>query len=277
MPYLHEPGIYYERTKGDPTLIFLHGATLNHTVFNNACNYFAKRGYGTLAWDMHGHGYSAKSFDKEDYALEACTEDLERIVKKEKIRRPVVIGYSAGSLIAQQYAAQHDDVQALVLIAAMHDPLMTFSQGATRSFLCSTRKWISEGIQLAKWCLSHNRPYYPNYCTNEFRGMTSWEFFWKGIRNFDNESIRAYSAFAEAFMMWNTTHHLAGLSLPAMIIAAEHDIIIPLHTAYDLAAQLPNPTCPCIVPGTGHGLVFTHPAKVNKITDTFLKGLRLSK
>ena len=43
---------------GLPTIVFLHGAGLDHTVWALLARWFAHRGFGVLAPDLPGHGRS---------------------------------------------------------------------------------------------------------------------------------------------------------------------------------------------------------------------------
>ena len=41
-----------------PTVVFIHGAQNDHSVWILQSRYLAHHGYGVLAWDLRGHGRS---------------------------------------------------------------------------------------------------------------------------------------------------------------------------------------------------------------------------
>jgi len=49
----------HELDPGKPTLVFVHGAGLDHSVFALQSRYFGYHGWNVLALDLPGHGRSA--------------------------------------------------------------------------------------------------------------------------------------------------------------------------------------------------------------------------
>src|SRR3989338_8031666 len=96
--------IYYETSPGKPTITFIPGAWVNMTSLNRIRQFFAEKGYGTMAMDLRGHGKSSYIKYPGDFSLNNCCNDLENIIDKEKIKKPILVGYSAGGMVAQQYA-----------------------------------------------------------------------------------------------------------------------------------------------------------------------------
>ena len=87
-----------------PSLVFVHGAALDHTVWALQTRYFAHHGRNVLALDLPGHGRSAgppldAMADMADWvirALDALAVESARLV-----------GHSMGSLVALEAAARH--------------------------------------------------------------------------------------------------------------------------------------------------------------------------
>src|ERR1700676_4646824 len=97
-----------------PTIVLLHGAGFDHTIWALHSRWFAHHGFGVLAPDLPGHGRSsggplATIADMADWTaalLEAAGATKARLV-----------GHSMGSLIALETAARHPlKVSALSLI-----------------------------------------------------------------------------------------------------------------------------------------------------------------
>jgi len=101
--------IYYNYTKGHVPLclVFLHGVGGNWTVWKKELEFFQKRGYGTLAIDLRGHGLSDAPLDFQRYKLDNFSHDVRRILDKEKIKCFVLVGHSLGGGVALNYCINY--------------------------------------------------------------------------------------------------------------------------------------------------------------------------
>ncbi|MBI4441516.1 alpha/beta hydrolase [Candidatus Woesearchaeota archaeon] len=271
---MRDATLYYERTKGNPTLVFLHGATLNHTVFDYARHYFIRKGYGTLAIDMRGHGLSTAFNEPEKYTLPSYVRDLESIIDHEKVKGHVLVGYSAGSMVAQQYAYENpDNVRGQVFVAGMYDFKKAFVRDPLRRALYMGREFLFWVVAQYNQLVSTGTRYYPNYCGRPFPSLCPASFVAMAVRHTPPDAVKTYRVFGDAFLEWNTEPVLSHLRKPTLILAAEHDVLIPLPTAYELAGKLPLPTTPRVIAGANHGLVFTHPRQVNLALKHYLTTL----
>lgn len=83
------------------TLVFLHGLTADHRLFDRQINFFKSR-FNTLVWDAPGHAAS------RPFELNVTLEDearlLDEILTKEGISHPIIIGQSIGGYLGQVYA-----------------------------------------------------------------------------------------------------------------------------------------------------------------------------
>jgi pimeloyl-ACP methyl ester carboxylesterase len=84
-----------------PTLIFIHGAQNNHSVWETPSHYFAHHGYNILAVDLPGHGLSK---GKAKTTIEAMAQWLLALMDVVGIHQAVLIGHSMGSLVAMETA-----------------------------------------------------------------------------------------------------------------------------------------------------------------------------
>ena len=112
-----------------PTVVFVHGAQCDHSVWILQSRYLAHHGYGVLALDLPGHGRSAGP------AL-ARVEDLADWVAgaldAAGVEAGALVGHSMGSLIALECAARHP--ARVTKIALLGDRLSDESVGrAARS------------------------------------------------------------------------------------------------------------------------------------------------
>src|ERR1700743_424467 len=97
-----------------PTIVFLHGAGMDHTAWALHDRWFAHHGHNVLAPDMPGHGRSAGALLSTVAEMADWTVALLDAAGAASAR---LIGHSMGSLVALETAARHPDrVSGLTLV-----------------------------------------------------------------------------------------------------------------------------------------------------------------
>lgn len=79
-----------------PTVVFVHGAGLDHTVWILQSRWFAHHGYNAIAVDLPGHG---RSRGTPPPSVEAMGEWLLQCMDALDVERAAVAGHSMGSLV----------------------------------------------------------------------------------------------------------------------------------------------------------------------------------
>lgn len=80
-----------------PTVVFIHGAQNDHSVWGLQTRYFAHHGFGVLAVDLPGHGRS-KGAALE--SVEAMADWLLALLDAAGVQAATLVGHSMGSLVA---------------------------------------------------------------------------------------------------------------------------------------------------------------------------------
>jgi pimeloyl-ACP methyl ester carboxylesterase len=80
-----------------PTIVFIHGAQNDHSVWALQSRYFAHHGFGVLALDLPGHGRSA---GPALTSVEAMADWLLALLDAAGVQQALLAGHSMGSLIA---------------------------------------------------------------------------------------------------------------------------------------------------------------------------------
>ena len=86
-----------------PCVVFLHGASSDHSVWTLLARWFAHHGHGVLAVDLPGHMRSAGPLLPDIESLAAWVWAL---LDAAGVARAALVGHSMGSLIALEAAAQ---------------------------------------------------------------------------------------------------------------------------------------------------------------------------
>jgi pimeloyl-ACP methyl ester carboxylesterase len=99
-----------------PTLLWLHGAGMDHSVWPLQARHFAYRGWNALALDLPGHGRSEGDLLT---SIEAMANWLARLIDALGIARAGLIGHSMGVLVALACAARTPQkVERIALLGA---------------------------------------------------------------------------------------------------------------------------------------------------------------
>jgi pimeloyl-ACP methyl ester carboxylesterase len=80
-----------------PTVVFIHGAQNDHSVWGLQSRWFAHHGYGVLAVDLPGHG---RSGGPALTSVEAMADWLLALLDAAGVRHALLAGHSMGSLVA---------------------------------------------------------------------------------------------------------------------------------------------------------------------------------
>ncbi|MBO5069796.1 MAG: alpha/beta hydrolase [Roseburia sp.] len=87
-------------------IVFTHGVTANHTMFEKQVDHFADH-YTVLLWDVPMHGFSRPY---ENFSYRDTAEVLHAILKKENIEKVILVGMSMGGYPSQHFAVLYPDM-----------------------------------------------------------------------------------------------------------------------------------------------------------------------
>jgi pimeloyl-ACP methyl ester carboxylesterase len=97
-----------------PTLVFIHGALNDHSVWTLLARWFAHHGFGVLAVDLPGHMRSA---GPALTSVEAMADWLLALLDAAQVKQAALAGHSMGSLVALEAAGRAPErVSRLVMI-----------------------------------------------------------------------------------------------------------------------------------------------------------------
>ena len=87
----------------DYALVFLHGLTADHTLFEKQTSHFKER-FKIVCWDAPAHG---KSRPYKDFSYHRAAEHLKKILEIEQIKKAIFIGQSMGGYVIQTFMKQY--------------------------------------------------------------------------------------------------------------------------------------------------------------------------
>lgn len=92
--------------ESEKSIVFLHPAFSDHTVFEEQIDYFSKD-YRVISIDLIGHGLSKAKKSKDQ--IDASRDHIFKILEQEKVEKINLVGVSIGSLIAQHFALKYPE------------------------------------------------------------------------------------------------------------------------------------------------------------------------
>jgi len=110
----------HELDPAKPTVVFVHGAGLDHSLFGLQSRYFGYHGRNVLALDLPGHG---RSQGPALAAIQGMADWVSEVMKTLKIPKAAVVGHSMGSLVALELAARHPEQAERIAFCAIAFPM----------------------------------------------------------------------------------------------------------------------------------------------------------
>jgi non-heme chloroperoxidase len=258
---------YIEKGKG-PVVVFQHGFLGSSWLFEAEVDYFGKRGYHAIAFDMKGHGNSDKPEDSS-YLLEDLAKDLDAALKEVIGEKEVVLlGHSMGGMIALSYATNpkiSKRLHGLILEATapkLQNPVLTqYIEGMRQGIIKVTNRSDIENVMVN---LCYNKVY------QETHPKIIKEFVERTLKNENFVGLATMEAIVEHY---DVTDKLQTIKIPTLLIHSENDVFIPFASSQAMDKALPNSKLIPFTGPIGHMLQYEDPKKYQSNIEAFLKDI----
>lgn len=227
------------------SIVFVHGAGMDHTVWTLFARHFARHGRNVIAVDLPGHGRSA---GQPCASVEDMSDWIVALLGALQLPQAAIVGHSLGSLVALDCAARHPDrVRAIALVG------------------CTTPMPVSDAILDAAAANDHaafNMLTEYGYSKRHLYGGNSNPGMWmvgSTLRLFERSRPGVLHADMNA-----CNKYLAGLErastvqCPVLAVLGKADRLTPVRSTQPLLDALPSPRVR-IVEGSGHTLMVEAP------------------
>ena len=235
---------------GQPWVVFVHGAGMDHTVWAQQSRWFGFHGWNVLAIDLPGHGRSAGDLLP---TIGAMAEWLVALLDTFQIESASFVGHSMGSLAVLEAAASHAGrVQRVVLIGSapampVHPDLLAAAAANDHGAIDMVNLWgfgyhasIGGSPAPGFWMVGV--------------GERTLERARPGVLHNDLAACHAYR---------DGLTSAARVRAPTLIVSGEKDQMTPLKSARGLAAALPGAQLQ-VLDGAGHMLMAERPDAVRE-------------
>jgi pimeloyl-ACP methyl ester carboxylesterase len=234
-----------EFDKSQPTIVLLHGAGFDHSTWALHSRWFAHHGFGVLAPDLPGHGRSSGAPLPTIADMADWTAALLDAAGSAKAK---LVGHSMGSLIALETAARHPArVSALGLIGTA--ATMTVGPDLLKAAEADDRTAID---MVSIWGLGFQAELGGSLAPGLWMHSGAQRLLEKcrpGVLFNDLSACNAYQGALAA---------AAQITVPAMLVLGERDMMTPARAGKTLAAALPNSRT-VVLRGAGHMMMVERP------------------
>jgi pimeloyl-ACP methyl ester carboxylesterase len=230
-----------------PTIVFLHGALNDHSVWQAQHAPLAERGWRVLAPDLPGHGADG---DQALASVDAMAAWLLARLDADGVARALLVGHSMGSLIALAAAAQAPGRIAGLALLGTAAP-MKVSDALLASALEDEAGAIAT---VATW--SHAQPALEPASRRLMARVAAGGP--PGLLHADLAACKAYAGGEQA---------MAGAACPVLFILGRHDRMTPPRAAARLTAAARQGTV--VEVDAGHAMMAEQPGAVLDALDAF--------
>jgi len=256
----HKAFVYTAAHDVDPrkkSIVFVHGAGLDHSWWGLQSRYFGYHGWNVLAVDLPGHGRSAGA---PLTSVEGIADWTMRLLDVSAIDTAAVVGHSMGSLVALECAARHPDrVERIALLGA------AFPMNVSDAFLEAARNNDQAAYDMET--IWGHAPQVP-FGGNPNPGM--WMYgdmlarlsrLAPGTLYTDLLACKTYASGSES---------AARVACPSLLIMGGRDMMTPPKAAGSLAAGISGVKT-VTLPRSGHSLMAEGPDAVLDALAVFMR------
>lgn len=242
-------------TQPDTVVFFCHGAGGNKDQWRLQWQALKADGYSLVAWDLLGHGDSAKPRDESAYAWSELVADYGAILQRYGRAHNLIVAHSFGTglSLSTLLADSGVTVEAVLLLGTMlHRPV-------TRGGLMSLPAWLLEWLRplLAKGF--RERAWH----ATADPALVAYE-----EKLTERNPLYMFKALMK-HARWPDASRIPTLTLPVSVLAGDSDGLTPASGGQALAAQLPNAQFQ-VLEACGHQLMLEKPVQVLNAFNTLL-------
>ena len=226
----------HELDPGRPTVVFVHGAGLDHSSFGLQSRYFGYHGWNVLALDLPGHG---RTPGPPIPTVAGMADWVIKIMTSLHIERAALVGHSMGALVCLEAAARHPQrVERIALIG------VSYPMKVTPEFLDAARRDALSAFDMSTiWGHAAQVPLGANPNPGMWmygESLARLRRLAPGVLHNDLKAVDEYTLSGE-------------VKCPALFILGKRDVMTPVRGAQALREKLPGSQAHVL--DSGHALM----------------------
>jgi 3-oxoadipate enol-lactonase len=236
-----------------PALLLLHPLGSSHEFWDECAAVWSKRFFVVMP-DLRGAGRSP--IPDRPWKVDEHVRDLVGLREVLGLRRVVPIGCAIGSVIAGAYAGADTDVVCALVLSNT-----TIKLGEESRQRHETRlKLVKEkGIEALL----------PTVIDMSFEGLPKDERYWRYMERFRKNDPRGYASLALGMVGTDNRTILESLTVPVLVAAGAHDILLPPSLSRSVHELLTNSEF-VMMETAAHFAPYQAPAAFAALVENFL-------
>lgn len=250
--------VFLEGNNKNKSIIFIHGFPYDHTMWKEQIDVLSEK-YFCVAYDIRGLGESPAGDGQ--FTMESFVDDLEIIIDKLKLDKPILCGLSMGGYIG------------------LH-ALERFQEKFSAAILCDTRSESDSNEGKLKRAAAIKRtnteglaPFAKDFITNCFGDHYKQNYKEEFERRIAESSafnpIGIKGSLLAMLSRTDTTEYLSKIKIPVLVICGEFDALTPPAVMKPLAEKIRESEF-VIIKNSGHMSPIENPEEVNVAIQKFL-------
>jgi pimeloyl-ACP methyl ester carboxylesterase len=236
---------YRDMDPARESVLFIHGAGMDHTVWTLFARHFARHGRNVIAVDLPGHGRTGGDPVR---SIEEMADWVAALLDELPVERTAIVGHSMGGLVALDFAARYPDrVRAVALVGSTAP--MPVSEAILEAAAADDHAAFD---MLTQWGYSKRHQYGGNSSPGLWMLGGTLRLFERcrpGVLHADMSACNRYGEGLE---------RAAAVRCPTTLVLGRDDRLTPVKSTRDLVAALPSPDVR-ILEGSGHTLMVEAP------------------
>ena len=238
-----------------PAIVFIHGAALDHSVWQWQSRYLAHHGFAALAVDLPGHG---RSPGVARASIEEMADWVALFIEAAGHESAHVVGQSMGSLVALDTALRHRRRVARLALIGTGVPM-----AVGEAFLAAARDDSPAAFDMetswghARQSLLSQSPVPGISLAGASRQLNGRAH--AGVQYADLRACNAYRPSIDA---------IRALDIPTLILAGKRDQMTPLKAGQALAQEIPGARLEML--DAGHSMMSEAPRRTLDALKSFL-------
>jgi pimeloyl-ACP methyl ester carboxylesterase len=238
-----------------PAIVFIHGAALDHSVWQWQSRYLAHHGHSVLAVDLPAHG---RSPGQARTTIEALADWIDALIEAAGLTQSAVVGHSMGSLVALETALRHPRRVSKLALMGTAAPMPVGD-----AFLAAARDDSPAAFDMetvwghARQSQLEQSPV-PGMslmaASRQLNGRAK-----PGVQHADLQACNAYRPSLDA---------IRALKVPALVVAGRRDQMTQLKAGKALAGEIPGARF--VVLDSGHSMMSEAPRETLDALRRFL-------
>ena len=244
-----------------PTVVFIHGAQNDHSVWILQTRYFAHHGFSVLAVDLPGHG---RSKGAALTSVEQMSDWLIALLDAAGVQKASLIGHSMGSLIALETCGRIGErITGLAMVGTAYpmkvsDTLLNAARDEEQTAIDMVNIWSHTSIA--------HKPSSPG---PGFYVMGGSQRLMQRISRINPAKV-FYTDFAACNSYANGEQAAQAVRCPTLFLLGKKDMMTPPKATVTLTKAIPHASV-TLVENCGHSLMAEQPDAVLAALYAFAK------